>query len=76
RVCGRVSAVRGILLECKIPAAKVGDVCEVSKADGGMLLAEIVGFTQECTLVSVLGAPDGIQVGAPIGPLGIAHRSG
>ncbi|NVL57509.1 EscN/YscN/HrcN family type III secretion system ATPase, partial [Pseudomonas syringae pv. actinidiae] len=76
RVSGRVSAVRGILLECKIPAAKVGDLCEVSKADGSFLLAEIVGFTQECTLLSALGAPDGIQVGAPIRPLGIAHRIG
>ncbi|WP_024645232.1 type III secretion system ATPase HrcN [Pseudomonas syringae] len=76
RVSGRVSAVRGILLECKIPSAKVGDLCEVSKADGSFLLAEIVGFTQECTLLSALGAPDGIQVGAPIRPLGIAHRIG
>ncbi len=73
RVSGRVSAVRGILLECKIPAAKVGDLCEVSKADGSMLLAEIVGFTQDCTLLSALGAPDGIQV---VRPLGIAHRIG
>ncbi len=76
RVSGRVSAVRGILLECRIPAAKVGDLCEVSKADGSLLLAEIVGFTQECTLLSALGAPDGIQVGAPIHPLGMAHRIG
>ncbi len=76
RVSGRVSAVRGILLECKIPSARVGDLCEVSKADGSLLLAEIVGFTQECTLLSALGAPDGIQVGAPIRPLGIAHRIG
>ncbi|EGH33443.1 type III secretion cytoplasmic ATPase HrcN [Pseudomonas syringae pv. japonica str. M301072] len=57
RVIGRVSAVRGILLECKIPSAKVGDLCEVSKADGSLLLAEIVGFTQECTLLSALGPP-------------------
>ncbi|KGS11373.1 ATP synthase, partial [Pseudomonas coronafaciens] len=76
RVSGRVSAVRGILLECKIPSAKVGDLCEVSKADGTLMLAEIVGFTQECTLLSALGAPDGVQVGAPIRPLGIAHRIG
>ncbi|QHF02110.1 MULTISPECIES: FliI/YscN family ATPase [Pseudomonas syringae group] len=76
RVSGRVSAVRGILLECKLPAAKVGDLCEVSKADGSLLLAEIVGFTPDCTLLSALGAPDGIQVGAPIRPLGMAHCIG
>lgn len=76
QVSGRVSAVSGILLECQIPAAKVGDLCEVSKADGSVMLAEIVGFTRDCTLLSALGTPDGIQVGAPIRPLGMAHRIG
>ncbi|MDN3235624.1 FliI/YscN family ATPase [Pseudomonas sp. WAC2] len=76
RVSGWVSAVSGILLECQIPAAKVGDLCEVSKADGSAILAEIVGFTDDRTLLSALGSPEGIQVGAPIWPLGMAHRIG
>jgi len=76
KVSGRVSAVSGILLECQIPAAKVGDLCEVSKSDGSTMLAEIVGFTRDCTLLSALGTPDGIQVGAHIQPLGMAHRIG
>lgn len=76
RVSGKVTAVNGILLECQVPAAKVGDLCEVIKADGSHILAEIVGFTRECTLLSALGTPDGIQVGATIKPLGIAHRIG
>lgn len=76
RISGRVSAVNGILLECQVPAAKIGDLCEVSKADGNSMLAEIVGFTSQCTLLSALGTPDGIQVGARIRPLGMAHRIG
>jgi type III secretion protein N (ATPase) len=76
QVSGRVSAVSGILLECQVPAAQVGELCEVSKADGSKMLAEIVGFTPDCTLLSALGTPDGIQVGAAIRPLGIAHRIG
>lgn len=76
RVSGRVTAVNGILLECQIPAAKIGDLCEVSKADGSVMLAEIVGFTTQCTLLSALGTSDGIQVGAGIRPLGMAHRIG
>ncbi|MEO4016680.1 FliI/YscN family ATPase [Pseudomonas rossensis] len=76
RVSGHVSAVNGILLECQIPSAKIGDLCEVSKANGGVMLAEIVGFTSQFTLLSALGTPDGIQVGAGIRPLGIAHRIG
>ncbi|KAA0994888.1 FliI/YscN family ATPase [Pseudomonas sp. ANT_J12] len=76
RISGRVSAVNGILLECQVPTAKIGDLCEVSKADGNSMLAEIVGFTPQCTLLSALGTPDGIQVGARIRPLGMAHRIG
>lgn len=76
RVSGRVSAVNGILLECQVPAAKIGELCEVSKADGSTILAEIVGFTRDCTLLSALGTPDGIQVNATIRPLGMAHRIG
>jgi type III secretion protein N (ATPase) len=76
RISGRVSAVNGILLECQVPAAKIGDLCEVTKADGSTMLAEIVGFTTQCTLLSALGTPDGIRVGARIRPLGMAHRIG
>lgn len=76
RVSGKVTAVSGILLECQVPAAKVGDLCEVIKADGSHILAEIVGFTPDCTLLSALGTPGGIQAGAAIRPLGIAHRIG
>nr|WP_207161281.1 FliI/YscN family ATPase [Pseudomonas fluorescens] len=76
RISGRVSAVSGILLECQVPAAKIGDLCQVSKGDGSTMLAEIVGFTPQCTLLSALGTPEGIQVGARIEPLGMAHRIG
>lgn len=76
RISGRVTAVNGILLECQVPAAKIGDLCEVSKANGSAILAEIVGFTDQCTLLSALGTPDGIQAGARIEPLGMAHRIG
>lgn len=76
RASGRVSAVNGILLQCQVPAAKIGELCEVTKADGSTILAEIVGFTRDCTLLSALGTPDGIQVNATIHPLGMAHRIG
>jgi type III secretion protein N (ATPase) len=76
RATGRVSAVSGILLQCQIPAAKIGELCEVTKADRSSILAEIVGFTRDCTLLSALGTPDGIQVNATIRPLGMAHRIG
>lgn len=71
---GRVSAVNGILLECQVPGARIGDLCEVSKSDGSEMLAEIVGFTTECTLLSALGTPESIQVNARIRPLGMSHR--
>lgn len=76
RITGSVSGVRGILLECKLPCATVGELCEVRRADGSQMLAEIVGFTADCTLLSALGTPDGVQVGALVRPLGMAHRVG
>ncbi|OPA87534.1 flagellum-specific ATP synthase FliI [Pseudomonas fluorescens] len=74
QVSGRVSTVKGILLECHMPGATIGELCEVFKADGEPMLAEIVGFSGDETLLSALGTPDGIQVGARIKPLGCSHR--
>lgn len=70
---GRVSAVNGILLECQVPAVRIGDLCRVYKTGGEAMLAEIVGFTENCTLLSALGTPEGIEQGARIEPLGVVH---
>jgi type III secretion protein N (ATPase) len=73
QVSGRVTAMNGILLECQVPSARVGDLCRIYKSTGETMLAEIVGFRDSCTLLSALGTPEGIEQGARIEPLGVRH---
>lgn len=70
---GRVTAVNGILFECQLPIARIGDLCSIHKSAEETMLAEIVGFTHSCTLLSALGTAEGIEQGARIEPLGIRH---
>jgi type III secretion protein N (ATPase) len=73
-VRGRVLRVSGILLQCRLPGAQIGDLCRVAKAGNDDLLAEIVGFDRQDALLSALGGLEGIRVGAAVEPLGVPHR--
>jgi type III secretion protein N (ATPase) len=73
-VRGRVQRVNGILLQCRLPDARIGDLCRVDRAGVEPLLAEIVGFDGHDALLSALGALEGIRVGAGVEPLGLPHR--
>ncbi|SCW62322.1 MULTISPECIES: FliI/YscN family ATPase [unclassified Pseudomonas] len=73
-VRGRVQRVSGILLQCRLPAAQIGDLCRVERDGREPLLAEIVGFDQHDALLSALGGLEGVRVGAAVEPLGMPHR--
>ena len=70
---GRVTGIRGILIECSLPGARIGDLCRILRSDDRSILAEIVGFSPQNILLSALGAPDGIAQGAAIVPLYQPH---
>ncbi|UDJ87276.1 type III secretion system ATPase SctN [Erwinia amylovora] len=70
---GRVTGISGILIECILPGARIGDLCRIQRSDGGSVLSEIVGFSPEKILLSALGALDGISQGATIVPLYLPH---
>lgn len=70
---GRVTGISGILIECVLPGARIGDLCRIQRSDGGSVLAEIVGFSPEKILLSALGALDGISQGTTIVPLYLPH---
>lgn len=75
QVLGRVQRVNGILLQCRLPEARIGDLCRIVRnADQPALLAEIVGFDRQDALLSALGGLEGIGVGAAVEPLGVPHR--
>ncbi|MBX8516409.1 FliI/YscN family ATPase [Pseudomonas cichorii] len=72
-VMGRIAGVKGILLHSHMPQARIGDLCEIRRADGSEVMAEIVGFDRQHTLLAALGALDGIAIGAPVRPLFQPH---
>ncbi len=72
-VQGRVTGINGILLESSLPQARIGDLCRVSGAREEEIMAEVVGFNPQHTLLSALGPLDGIAQGARVVPLFQPH---
>lgn len=72
-VTGRITGISGILLESSLPQARIGDLCRVSRAQDGEIMAEVVGFNPQHTLLSALGPLDGIAQGARVTPLFQPH---
>lgn len=73
-VCGRIQRVNGMLLQCRLPQARIGDLCQVEALGNTWILAEIIGFDQQDAMLSALGGLEGICVGAAVKPLGGAHQ--
>lgn len=71
---GRVTQVNGILVESRLPFARIGDLCALEGQHDTSVLAEVVGFSAQSTLLSALGALDGIEAGATITPFFQEHR--
>ncbi|AVJ19289.1 EscN/YscN/HrcN family type III secretion system ATPase [Serratia sp. MYb239] len=70
---GRVTGISGILLECSLPRARIGDLCRITRSAQESVLAEVVGFNPQHTLLSALGPLDGIARGARVTPLWLPH---
>jgi len=70
---GKVSAVSGTLVRCRLPRAAIGELCRVAKGAEQHLLAEVVGFEGDEVLVSALGSLEGVEVGGRVAPLGSRH---
>jgi flagellum-specific ATP synthase len=69
---GRVTAVKGLLLECNGIAAmlSVGDRCEVTQPKRKPLLCEVVGFDNDKALLMPFATPEGVGLGAKVRVLG------
>jgi flagellum-specific ATP synthase len=64
-VSGRVAQAVGIVIEGYGPMTSVGELCEVTREDGGgTVLAEVVGFRGERVLLMPLGEMRGIGPGS------------
>ena len=72
---GKVRQVLGTLVEGSVPNASIGELCEIySHAEPNHSLpSEVVGFTQEATLLSPLKSLEGISSSWMIRPLRRSH---
>lgn len=73
-VRGRIRRVNGMLMQCRMPLARIGDLCKVDKIGGDSMLAEIIGFDHQDAVLSALGNLEGLQVGASVQRMGVPHR--
>lgn len=74
KITGRVKEVLGTLVECSLPNATVGDLCEISLDNNPPVLAEVVGFRPGAAIVSLLGGVEGVAAGAIVTPLYCPHK--
>jgi len=74
QVHGRITGISGILLEASLPGARIGDLCRITGKDNIEVMAEVVGFNPENTLLSALGQLNGIAQGARVTPLYQPHK--
>lgn len=59
---GRVTEIKGLIIEADGPESCIGDLCHIYKKTGeAPLFAEVVGFKEGKVLLMPLGSMDGIQ---------------
>jgi len=66
RVHGRVSQVVGLLVEAEGISGQLGELCRIERSDETPVLAEIVGFRDQRTLVMPFGDLRGVRAGARV----------
>ncbi len=71
RLNGKVLQSVGIVMESQGPSCRVGELCRVRSLDReNEILAEVVGFRGERTLLMPLGERSGIELGSEVIALG------
>jgi len=65
---GRVKEVVGMVIEGQGPASAIGDLCALQTREGREVLAEVVGFRGDLTLLMPLGETRGLGPGGRIVP--------
>jgi ATP synthase in type III secretion protein N len=74
RLRGRVSHAAGLLVNASGLHAKLGEICELRTPGEAPMLAEVVGFARQTTLLTPLGATGGLSPSTEVIPSGRGHR--
>jgi flagellum-specific ATP synthase len=70
---GKVTAVRGLLLECSGVTSflSIGDRCEIlQRRDHPSITCEVIGFEQDKALLMPFSSAEGVRLGSPVRVLG------
>jgi ATP synthase in type III secretion protein N len=74
RMRGRVNRAVGLLVNASGVHAKLGEICELRTPGEAPMLAEVVGFARQTTLLTPLGATGGLSPSTEVIPSGRGHR--
>ena len=74
-VKGRVIQVVGTIIKASVPGVKVGEICILRNPwEDHEIQAEVVGFTKEAVLLTVLGQMIGISAQTEVIPTRRVHQ--
>jgi len=73
RCYGRVAQVQGTLVEARMPPARIGELCHLIAPEGEPMLAEVVGFSDNVTLLAALSPLEGVSTHTLVEPLRRSH---
>lgn len=73
-ISGQVKQVTGTQIYAAIPNSRIGDLCEIVTGEGNSILAEVVAFDDESSILASLSPPEGVAYGDPIKPLYCKHK--
>jgi flagellum-specific ATP synthase len=66
RRTGTLTRIVGLMLEARGIIASVGETCGIKTVDGGLVEAEVVGFSDNTTFLMPYGHPAGIGPGSAV----------
>lgn len=73
RMRGRVNRTVGLLVNASGIQARLGEICELRTPGEKPLLAEVVGFSRQNTLLTPLGSVHGLSPATEVLPSGHSH---
>lgn len=77
RIYGKVTEAVGLVIKAVLPGARIGEICELRRPGStSRIEAEVVGFSQDATLLMPLGDADGLSPSTEVIPLGRSQEVG
>jgi type III secretion protein N (ATPase) len=77
KIHGKVTEAVGLVVKAVLPGARIGEICELRRpGNQPRMQAEVVGFSQDATLLMPLGDAEGLSPATEVVPLGRSQEVG